>query len=45
MREKVRCKEMFDPKKRKLFAAVIAIVLALAMIIPAGLSVILSMGG
>lgn len=35
---------MFDPKKRKIFAAVIAVILALAMIIPAGLSVILSMG-
>lgn len=35
---------MFDPKKRKMFAAIIAVVLALAMIIPTGLSVILSMG-
>ena len=35
---------MYDPKKRKVIAAIIAVVLALAMIIPAGLSVIMSMG-
>lgn len=36
---------MFDPKKRRTFAAIIAVILALAMIIPAGLSVITSLGG
>ena len=36
---------MLDPKKRRMFAAIIAVILALAMIIPAGLSVITSMGG
>lgn len=28
---------MFDPKKRKIFAAVLAVILALAMIIPMAL--------
>lgn len=35
---------MFDPKKKRLFAAIIAVVVALAMIIPMGLSVITSLG-
>lgn len=32
---------MFDPKKRKMFAAVIAIVIALAMIVPMALDFII----
>ena len=35
---------MFDPKKKRLWAAIIAVIVALAMIIPMGLSVITSMG-
>ncbi len=32
---------MFDPKKRKIITAVIAIILALAMVIPTVLSMVL----
>ncbi len=33
---------MFDPKKRKLFTAIIAIILVLAMVVPVVLSMMLS---
>ena len=32
---------MFDPKERKIFAAVIAVVLVLAMVVPSILSILL----
>lgn len=32
---------MFDPKKRRIFAAVIAIILVLAMVVPTILSLLL----
>ena len=35
---------MFDPKKRKLITAVIAIILVLAMVIPTVLSLMLKTG-
>ena len=31
---------MFDPKKRKIFAAVIAVILVLAMVVPSVLSIL-----
>ncbi len=32
---------MIDPKKRKIFAAVIAVILVLAMVVPSVLSILL----
>ena len=32
---------MFDPKKRKIFAAVIAVILVLSMVVPSVLSILL----
>ena len=32
---------MFDPKKRNIFAAVIAVILVLAMVVPSVLSILL----
>lgn len=34
---------MFDPKKRKLITAIIAVILVLAMVVPSALSMILSL--
>lgn len=39
--KEVRKMGMFDPKKRKIITAVIAIILALAMVIPTVLSMVL----
>ena len=33
--------EMFDPKKRKIITAVIAVILVLAMVVPSILSILL----